>query len=167
MEHQEQKNNEMLGNNINMVGIIFTTFPYVTTMAIRQNDRAYSIIQRGESFSSNQSISDLYQDLYQTLFTLPQSNIFESEELQSFINHTLQEYKSSVSPLPLDVLNRLPTREVDSPDLCEEKCLICLENFEIGETIMTLPCKHTSHSACIRRWFEEKNTCPQCRQIPH
>ena len=50
-------------------------------------------------------------------------------------------------------------------------CSICLEEFEIGEKCIKLPCKgnghffHNEKDNCmgIKKWLEKSNTCPVCR----
>lgn len=50
-------------------------------------------------------------------------------------------------------------------------CYICLEDFEIGEKCVELPCKdhkhlfHNEKENCdgIKKWLEKSNTCPVCR----
>ena len=50
-----------------------------------------------------------------------------------------------------------------------DECSICLSAFQAGQTLTTLPCKHSFHSDCIRRWcatvkLEDDLTCPLCKQ---
>jgi hypothetical protein len=48
-------------------------------------------------------------------------------------------------------------------------CPICLEDFICtgpikGRMRVTIRhCKHTFHSGCLYKWFEEHSTCPMCR----
>ncbi|KAL2094284.1 hypothetical protein ACEWY4_009003 [Coilia grayii] len=42
-------------------------------------------------------------------------------------------------------------------------CRICLADYEEGEELMVLPCRHTFHSSCARHWLQENPTCPLCR----
>lgn len=43
------------------------------------------------------------------------------------------------------------------------KCIICLEYFEIGDCISTLPCTHVFHSNCITFWLKKSCECPLCK----
>eukprot|EP01018_Ginkgo_biloba_P019899 Gb_33701 [translate_table: standard] len=56
--------------------------------------------------------------------------------------------------------------EQQNPDAYEneeaEKCVVCQENFEDGEAILTLPCKHYFHTPCITKWFRDKKICAIC-----
>jgi hypothetical protein len=55
-------------------------------------------------------------------------------------------------------------REVASADVQKEtKCSICLEQFAKGEKVCELPCKHIFHDACVRKWLQQKASCPVCR----
>ena len=44
----------------------------------------------------------------------------------------------------------------------EEKCVICLEDFNIGNKICNLPCLHIYHSFCIKNWLKIRGKCPLC-----
>eukprot|EP01023_Acetabularia_acetabulum_P032386 TRINITY_DN30252_c0_g1_i12.p11 TRINITY_DN30252_c0_g1~~TRINITY_DN30252_c0_g1_i12.p11 ORF type:complete len:128 (+),score=20.69 TRINITY_DN30252_c0_g1_i12:2188-2571(+) len=46
-------------------------------------------------------------------------------------------------------------------------CPVCLENYKLGEKVVTLPCFHKFHQGCITSWIEEKgfdSVCPVCKQ---
>lgn len=43
-----------------------------------------------------------------------------------------------------------------------EKCVICHLEYEGGDIILTLPCKHQYHSDCIKSWLEINKVCPVC-----
>ncbi|XP_071111299.1 E3 ubiquitin-protein ligase TTC3-like [Haliotis cracherodii] len=47
-------------------------------------------------------------------------------------------------------------------DVEENPCAICHEELENQET-RDLDCGHTFHVECIRTWFKEQSTCPNCR----
>ena len=47
----------------------------------------------------------------------------------------------------------------------EKKCMICLENFSIGDKISYLPCFHFFHSSCIYSWIKIKNKSPFCNSV--
>lgn len=48
---------------------------------------------------------------------------------------------------------------------CTE-CIVCLEDFELGAEVTTLPCNHEFHAECIRRWLlrQSKGECPICKR---
>ncbi|TPX32480.1 hypothetical protein SeMB42_g07614 [Synchytrium endobioticum] len=42
-------------------------------------------------------------------------------------------------------------------------CTICLTDFEPGENVSRLPCKHAYHPECIHKWLKEKVHCILCQ----
>lgn len=45
-------------------------------------------------------------------------------------------------------------------------CTVCIEDFDIGDEVKTLPCKHVFHSLCINKWVLERSTvCPNCKRL--
>jgi len=47
-----------------------------------------------------------------------------------------------------------------------EDCPICLSTFRHRESMITLPCKHYYHAACVTRWLKVNKTCPVCKYEP-
>eukprot|EP00045_Choanoeca_perplexa_P015895 m.206713 g.206713 ORF g.206713 m.206713 type:complete len:166 (+) comp17109_c0_seq1:1824-2321(+) len=46
-------------------------------------------------------------------------------------------------------------------------CCICLADFEAEDVILTLPCNHGFHRACIEPWLmRRQRTCPLCKRDP-
>ncbi|TNV80556.1 hypothetical protein FGO68_gene12442 [Halteria grandinella] len=45
----------------------------------------------------------------------------------------------------------------------ENKCLVCMCEYEEGDMVKTLPCFHKYHKECIAEWFKRQNFCPFCR----
>lgn len=45
----------------------------------------------------------------------------------------------------------------------EKECLICILAFEENDTILRLPCHHSYHEECARKWLSLRATCPACR----
>lgn len=47
----------------------------------------------------------------------------------------------------------------------DDTCVICLDAYEEGDKITTLPCGHLFHSRCIMLWFSGNNgLCPICKR---
>ena len=61
-------------------------------------------------------------------------------------------------------LKTIKDREFNSESDSELVCLITGEEFENGEIICELPCKHIFKKDAIHRWLKEESaTCPCCR----
>ncbi len=64
---------------------------------------------------------------------------------------------------------RLPSRTLTATDDIltdhhQSRCAICLENYQAGERIRTVPCLHSFHSSCIDQWLADRALCPICKQ---
>ena len=49
--------------------------------------------------------------------------------------------------------------------LVGEKCSVCQDEIVVGRRMMRLDCdgQHIYHQDCIKGWFADHNTCPNCR----
>lgn len=45
----------------------------------------------------------------------------------------------------------------------QSNCLVCLEDFQVEESVIKLDCKHCFHDNCLKDWLNKHNTCPVCR----
>lgn len=48
----------------------------------------------------------------------------------------------------------------------EQSCAICLEAYQVGELLTSLPCSHFFHVDCLARWLRRSQQCPLCRGLP-
>ncbi|XP_019087629.1 PREDICTED: E3 ubiquitin ligase BIG BROTHER-like [Camelina sativa] len=46
----------------------------------------------------------------------------------------------------------------------DTQCSICLVDYEKGDKMITLPCKHIYHKDCISRWLKENRVCCVCKR---
>ena len=44
----------------------------------------------------------------------------------------------------------------------QTSCVICLHEYEEGETLCVLGCGHAWHGECLERWLSHRRTCPLC-----
>ena len=45
----------------------------------------------------------------------------------------------------------------------EDKCAICLVEFNQGDQVYFLPCMHYYHIECLRQWVKKNKICPLCK----
>ena len=63
-----------------------------------------------------------------------------------------------------EIMNLLPSSVVNEKKEGENNnCIICLNDFDIGENITSLPCLHVFHTDCIKHWLQSNNHCPVCK----
>ncbi|KAG6619258.1 Ras guanine nucleotide exchange factor F [Phytophthora cinnamomi] len=60
---------------------------------------------------------------------------------------------------PTEQLNPAEGGSTENDDVCP----ICLIEFEDGEDVRNLPCKHIFHVACIDEWLKRNTSCPMCK----
>ncbi len=58
----------------------------------------------------------------------------------------------------LDKANKASDSKVDD----EPHCSICLGEYEEGENLVCLPCKHVYHEDCVSSWCSSHIRCPLC-----
>lgn len=67
----------------------------------------------------------------------------------------------------LRAIDALPERRAGSHGKqAHTECSICLQEYEQGELLLTLPCMHVFHKQCATRWLlepESAGECPQCK----
>lgn len=49
----------------------------------------------------------------------------------------------------------------------EDPCVICRFDYEDGDVLSTLPCKHHYHADCIKNWLQINKVCPICSAEVH
>ncbi|XP_073000605.1 NEP1-interacting protein-like 1 [Typha latifolia] len=66
----------------------------------------------------------------------------------------------------IDKLPKVKITKANKVDMAvESMCSVCLQDFQIGETVRILPnCRHTFHLPCIDGWLIRHSSCPLCRR---
>ncbi|AET03714.1 putative transcription factor C2H2 family [Medicago truncatula] len=66
--------------------------------------------------------------------------------------------------LPGASVEKIPIVSITSGN--RVSCSVCLEDFQIGETVRSLPhCHHMFHIPCIDKWLIKHGSCPLCRRF--
>ncbi|ROT83437.1 putative protein goliath [Penaeus vannamei] len=64
-------------------------------------------------------------------------------------------------------LSKIPVKNLKSGDkeivTENECCAVCIEPYQVSDTVRTLPCKHEFHKSCVDPWLLEHRTCPMCK----
>ena len=94
----------------------------------------------------NPQITELNRQLFQ-LQLLMQGLEVPSEQAEPRI----------VENLPTHTLRAVPS----NPEAA--RCMICLNDYLVGDVVKTLPCFHMFHPDCINEWLERSKLCPLCK----
>lgn len=57
-------------------------------------------------------------------------------------------------PASKEALNALEDIKISSSE-SKQCCPVCIKEFEMGNLVKTLPCRHTFHRDCIIPWLEK------------
>ncbi|KAI9504160.1 hypothetical protein BX070DRAFT_234203 [Coemansia spiralis] len=58
-----------------------------------------------------------------------------------------------------------PVPEFSPCDPEDNMCAICLCDYEDGNVLRLLPCKHHMHQTCVDEWLHINRSCPLCKQM--
>lgn len=66
--------------------------------------------------------------------------------------------------LPTSSLKKLESRKFTKNEIYET-CAICLDDYEEGDRLRILPCRHAYHTKCIDVWLtKNRRVCPICKR---
>ncbi|KAG5679643.1 hypothetical protein PVAND_009200 [Polypedilum vanderplanki] len=66
--------------------------------------------------------------------------------------------------LPTSSLKKLESRKYTKNEIYET-CAICLDDYEEGDRLRILPCRHAYHTKCIDVWLtKNRRVCPICKR---
>ena len=78
-----------------------------------------------------------------------------SDRANEFLLRGPDQNKYGSPPASKEIVNKLKEETITKVLGSENVCSVCKEEFEVGNVILTLPCKHYFH--------KEHNSCPSCR----
>ena len=76
-----------------------------------------------------------------------------------------QPLTSRVNQMKTEILLNLG--QLENKLLQMDKCVICWEEFDLGQELRTLSCddKHFFHRKCVDTWLDKYSKCPICNRI--
>jgi hypothetical protein len=65
----------------------------------------------------------------------------------------------------IDALHRekLSAEQAALSSTDRDACAVCYDAFNPGDEVVTLPCSHRYHAACVTPWLRRATSCPTCR----
>ncbi|KAK5655439.1 hypothetical protein OQA88_5710 [Cercophora sp. LCS_1] len=131
-------------------------------------------------YDSDEEIADLVDSENEALSFLeqftgnPALRTAEAEEIRIRAHQVLRGQMSNKRVASKKALSQLQTVDVNSLEESERTCVICYNEFGVenpegvNEAPLRLPnCKHIFGDHCIKKWFEESDSCPYCRDKVH
>mmetsp|Transcript_17475 Transcript_17475/g.25673 ORF Transcript_17475/g.25673 Transcript_17475/m.25673 type:complete len:419 (+) Transcript_17475:260-1516(+) len=72
---------------------------------------------------------------------------------------------SEPAPAPRRLLDRLEEFALEPAQVqASSSCVICMEDWSVGDKAVRLPCNHLFHKDCVVTWLSSRNSCPMCRK---
>ena len=91
-----------------------------------------------------------------------QQNILINNNILN-INSVFETVFGIYQPVDEDILNNLIVLEKKDPEVLSDSiCIVCLDNYLLGDRYIILPCVHNYHEECIKKWLRLRNKCPTC-----
>lgn len=93
---------------------------------------------------------------------LPAMN--EEAQFQNLLNQLFQSAQPKTHPTSPKAIKCLPSTVMSEQLLAKSpKCVICCEEFQVGQNVIKMPCEHVFERECVEPWLKTNNTCPVCR----
>jgi len=108
---------------------------------------------------------DVFEELHRILSSFPlelgdmsiprQQQGMREEDLAALPSHTFKATRN----------NGTGTNQSNnsSSSADQQQCAVCLQAYETGETVRTLPCFHQFHAQCVDQWLRQNRKCPVCK----
>jgi len=85
---------------------------------------------------------------------------------EAYIEEFLRNDPNNHGPAPAseEAINKLEQVQYNAEGAEIKCCPVCQEDYNQGENLVRLPCKHEYHGDCVKPWLNKHNSCPMCRQ---
>ena len=118
------------------------------------------IIRKNGPLTSRNKKSKITYQSSDELMKISMKKIKGSSKKQVYTNeHFKSNLPKFAEHLPKSIYH---VYQYNNKNICK-KCTICMENFLIGQEILTLPCFHFFHCKCISNWLVKQKLCPICK----
>jgi len=111
-------------------------------------------------------ISLLFVNTYKTIYYNTRIRIHRQNELERLerVNRLQRIVMTNILPRYVIIKNiKIKEYTLNENNLDNDRCPICLEDYNIGDTLNELICNHFYHKKCINNWIISNNNCPICR----
>ncbi|CAG8531664.1 10560_t:CDS:10 [Ambispora leptoticha] len=139
----------------------------------RSNERSRVGIRSNQSRGTRpEDLLDMLPDVIGNGIMSNPDNYLDDDDFDPSYENLIRlcERNGDVKPkcAPEDAINSLPTKLYSGGGKgknYEERCSICLTEYEENDKLMSLPCSHDFHNECVVNWLKKhSSSCPICRQ---
>lgn len=116
------------------------------------------------NFFANGEAPETYEDFINLMERMGTVNRSATdEEIDSLPSHQYVN-RSAKARRPAEGPSTPASTSNDGNSDQDDKCAICLGDYEQDEEVKNMPCGHLFHSECLGRWLKINRTCPICKQ---
>lgn len=128
-------------------------------------------IRRHFEFNYENEVDSIDDDIninnFQNLQNSFVDDIFNilNESINDTINQEFEDVKVTLTPKQFENFKNEKINSQNINNYVNKQCNICMDNYNLDDTITFLVCNHFFHTNCIKNWLcNEKVTCPVCRK---
>jgi len=81
-----------------------------------------------------------------------------TRELEDVLTHRRGLFEETLAEI-----ERFTWPPVSINSVSQQTCMICLNDFSIGDDCRCLPCRHVFHGNCVDEWLRRCTDCPICK----